>query len=198
MTKSKPSVLLFISLLTIYIMLSQLYVHAQDTVQSITIAEKKSYTLPGKTMNNARLDKLIRRLDNNPEGRLGFWKFTIEGRQVNVITDEKADRMRIISPIAKSEELERDRLYRLMQANFDSALDARYSVAQNILWSTFIHPLSSLEDKEFLSALGQVLNLASTYGSSYSSGALVFRGGDSEELRQRELIDKLMKKGLDI
>ncbi len=31
-----------------------------------------------------------------------------------------------------------------MQANFDTALDARYAIAKGALWSTFIHPLSDL------------------------------------------------------
>ena len=90
-----------------------------------------------------------------------------------------------------------EELMRVMQANFDAALDARYAVAQGRLWSVFIHPLGDLNKDEFLSGLGQVVNLALTYGSSYTSGALTFGGGDSNELH-RALIDKLLKKGEDI
>ena len=82
-----------------------------------------------------------------------------------------------------------------MQANFDSALDARYSIAKDIIWGAFIHPLQELKDEEFLSGVGQAVNLALTYGEAYSSGGLIFGGGDSQSLRQRELIDRLLEKG---
>ena len=70
----------------------------------------------------------------------------------------------------------------MMQANFDSALDARYAVAKGVLWSAYLHPLSTLKADDFVSGLAQVVNLAATYGSTYSSGALTFGGGDSSEL----------------
>ena len=149
-------------------------------------------------MSNQHLAELIHRIDKSPQGKPGYWVFVVEGREVSVITDEKADRMRIIVPVAPTEKIEKDMLYRLMQANFDSALDARYSIANNILWAAFIHPLSELGDKEFLLGLGQTVNLALTYGDSYSSGALVFGGGDSEALQRRALIDKLLHDGLAI
>lgn len=149
-------------------------------------------------MNNQRLAELIQRLDKTVQGKPGYWVFVIEGREVSVITDEGADRMRIIVPVAPTRNIEKDLLYRLMQANFDSALDARYAIANEIIWAAFIHPLSDLGDKEFLSGLGQTVNLALTYGDSYSSGALIFGGGDSQALQRRQLIDKLLRDGLAI
>ena len=146
-------------------------------------------------MDNQRLGELIQRLDESAQGQPGFWTFIIEGREVSVITDEKADRMRIIVPIAPADKLSNERLVRMMQANFDSALDARYSIAKGILWAAYIHPLSDLGDREFLSGIGQSVNLALTYGQSYSSGAITFGGGDSQTLRRRELIDELLRKG---
>lgn len=153
---------------------------------------------PAAPMSNARLDELIRRIDPKAQGGPGFWQLTVDERTLIVITDERADRMRIITAIAPADTLEPARLARLLQANFDSALDARYAIARGVLWSAFIHPLGSLADAEFLSGLGQVANLAATYGSSYSSGALVFQGGDTSELQRRELIEQLLKKGLSL
>lgn len=155
---------------------------------------------PAKTtgMNNKRLGELIQKVDKNVRGRAGHWQLTVDNHEILVITDEKADRMRILSPVIQSSELSPKILYRLMQANFDSALDARYSIARDTLWSTFIHPLSSLSDHEFLSGLGQVANLVSSYGGSYSSGALIFQGGDSKDLKPRKLIDELLEKGLEV
>ena len=149
-------------------------------------------------MNNTRLNELIMRIDKETKGRLGYWQFNVEGAVVTVITDESADRMRIISGVAKVETLDSAILMRLLQANFDTALDARYAVANGVLWSAYIHPLSPLQDKQFLEAVGQVVNLVSTFGSSYSSGALIFKGGDSGDIQRRELIDKLIEKGMAI
>lgn len=152
----------------------------------------------GPPMNNARLQQLIDRIDKKAKGRPGYWQLVVDGKQVLVITDEKADRMRIISPITDSGELTQKQLYRIMQANFDSALDARYAVAKELLWSAFIHPLSSLSERDFLVGVGQVVNLVSNYGHSFSSGALIFRGGDSNGLEKREVIDDLLEKGLSV
>ena len=169
---------------------------SQDSAAGRTPPRRSGATT--EPMSNARLDRLIHRLDEHAVGEPGFWKINLDGQIVTVITDERADRMRIILPVAEAGELGREALYRVMQSNFDSALDARYAIAKDVLWSAFIHPLSVLTDKEFLSGLGQVMNLAASYGTSYSSGALIFRGGDSEQLQRRDLIDRLMKKGLEM
>ena len=165
-------------------------VHAAD--------DKDKRGVDSATMDNAQLGELINRIDKNVKGEPGYWRLKVDGKQVLVITDEKADRMRIISPITNSDELTQQQLYRIMQANFDSALDARYAVAKEVLWSAFIHPLSSLSDREFLVGVGQVVNLVSNYGGSFSSGALIFRGGDSDGLKKREVIDDLLEKGLSV
>ena len=149
-------------------------------------------------MTNGRLDTLIKKVDEKAQRNANSWEFQIDKYPVTVITDERADRMRIVVPVAKTDGLSAELLYRMMQANFDSALDARYSIAQGILWSAFIHPLSALEDKQFLSALGQTVNLAETYGTTFSSGALVFGGGDSGELNRRQRIERLLESATEI
>lgn len=129
-------------------------------------------------MNNQRLDQVIRGLGGEVSGQPGFWAIQYEGFQTLVITDENADRMRIMAEVGRAEDLDRDQLYRLMQANFDSALDARYAVAKGVVWSAFLHPLAALTEQEFLSGFAQTLTLASTYGTTFSSGGLRFGGGD--------------------
>jgi hypothetical protein len=147
------------------------------------------------TMNNDQLDVIIRRLDDKVEGQNGYWQFKIGSLTVTVITDKKADRMRIMIPVIETEKLEHEYLYRIMQANFDSTLDARYAIAKQILWSVYLHPLSSLNDDVFITAIGQTVNLVSTFGTSYSSGLLNFGGGDSKAIQEKELIQKLLDKG---
>ena len=106
--------------------------------------------------------------------------------------------MRVITPVVKLDDLECSRLLRLMQANFDTALDARYAIAHEQLWSVFIHPLASLDDRQLIEAIGQVVNLANTYGTTYTSGRLMFGGGDSAGIKERELIEELIERGMAI
>ena len=175
--------------------MSVLFLQAAHTLADLNFTESKRSPA---AMDNQRLGELIKRIDDKVKGKPGYWEFIVEGQTIHVITDEKADRMRIIAPIVKSEEVDKPQLYRLMQANFDSALDARYAIAKGVIWSAYIHPLSPLTDREFLTAVGQVVNLVSTYGTSFSSGALIFQGGDSGDMQRRKLIDELLKKGLEV
>ena len=137
--------------------------------------------LPAK-MNNDRLAELLARV-SAPGSRKApnYWEFELQGLNVIVITDENADRMRMMAPVATEADLTGPQALRLLQANFDSALDARYAVAKGYVWSTFIHPLGSLTDDDLISGLAQVVGCGQTYGTSYTSGALIFGGGDSEK-----------------
>lgn len=144
-----------------------------------------------------RLAALIEAVDPEAERRGNAFQLHVAEAQVIIVTDPVADRMRILVPVRPAEGLSEADLTRIMQANFDSALDARYAIARGTLWSAFIHPLGPLGREEFLSGLGQTVNLAKSYGTSYASGALVFGGGDSAGI-QRKLIEDLLKKGEDI
>lgn len=144
-------------------------------------------------MTAERLGELIVRVDENAQFEVSTWAFTLVDLNVFVVYDMAADRMRILIPIGPAEDVPQEELLRMMQANFDSALDARYAVANGQLWGAFIHPLSELSDDEFLVGLAQTANVVLSYGTSYSSGLFTFGGGDSAEM-QRELIEELRKK----
>lgn len=163
--------------------------------QSLAAADSNSKN--ATQMDNKRLQQLISRIDDNPKGQLGYWQIQYKDIPVYIITDERANRMRIISPIKSAKKISKEKLFRMMQANFDSALDARYSIAKEKLWSAFIHPLSELSDEQFYSGLAQTITLVKSYGDTYSSGALVFKGGDSEKLNQETYLD-VLRKGLGI
>lgn len=151
-----------------------------------------------KLMDNAMLDSLIKRFDQTATAdRPGFWLLSYEGMTIYVVTDEGANRMRVMTQVANAEKLEKQHLHRLMQSNFDSALDARYAIGKGVVWSAFIHPLASLSEYEFFSGLAQVITLAKTYGTSFSSGALTYSGGDSRA-EQEKLYQLLLKKGLSV
>lgn len=130
------------------------------------VIESSEEEIVSEPMNNTRMQDLLQRVDPELQGKLGSWVITHEAVKAQIITDEKADRMRVIVPIVKVEDIEEGELLRLMQANFDSTLDARYSVANGVVWSAFIHPLTALSDEEFISGLAQAMTAAATFGST--------------------------------
>jgi len=152
---------------------------------------------PEAAMTPEQLDEIIQVLDPEAQSDGRIWQFQIAGVPILIITDPEADRMRAIAPVREAADIPLEQLTRMMQANFDSALDARYAIAQGTVWSAYIHPLGALEKNQLISGLGQMVNLTQSYGTLYSGGALQYGGGDSEGL-QRKLIDDLLKKGEDI
>lgn len=148
-------------------------------------------------MTLQRLGEIVAALDPESQTNGRQFQLTIADVPILIVTDPLADRMRAMVPIRSVEDMTAEEVMRVMQANFDTALDARYAVAQGRLWGVFIHPLSPLEKDQFISGLGQAVNLAKTYGSLYTGGAMSFGGGDSVPL-QRQLIDRLLERGQEI
>ena len=139
----------------------------ESSVNSATVAP----------MTNDRLDGLIRQTSKTVKGEAGYWQIKIGGRDVLVITDARHNRMRIMSPVAAQDQLDKDELIRLLEANFGSALDSKYALRDQMLWSVFTHPLAELSDEQFLDCMAQVANLADNFGRSYASSNLIFGGG---------------------
>ena len=146
---------------------------------------------PCVAMNNARLGELLRQLDPELGGGPGNWVIRFQDTPAQVVTDERADRMRIMMPVADATALDREALYRMMQANFESALDARYAIANGLVWVAFIHPLSPLTPGQLSLALAQTYNAAFTYGGAYSGGLFQFGGGD----HRNEVFDDIIERG---
>lgn len=145
-------------------------------------------------MSLDRMARILAALDDEVLQQGPSFQLTIADVPVLVITDPIADRMRAMVPIRAADGLDSDELMRLMQANFDTALDARYAVANGRLWGVFIHPLSPLKRDQLISGLAQTVNVARTYGQTYSGGAQVFGGGDSNDI-YRELLEELLEQG---
>ena len=105
-------------------------------------------------------------------------EYQIDQLPMYLIVDETANRMRLMSPIVEEKDLKEEDLKQLMEANFDRALDAKYAVANGVLWSVYAHPLKELYKDQVIDAFNQVRNLVYNYGTSYSSTLFVF-GGDN-------------------
>lgn len=144
-------------------------------------------------MTGEHLISLIKSVDDKASNQGNTWQFTFQEHPIILVYDEKADRMRMFTPIGPESALDAGLMRRMLQANFDSALDARYAVANKLIWGVFIHPLSPLNQDQFTSAIVQLLNVATSFGSSFTSGLFTFGGGDSIE-ENRKLLEALREK----
>ena len=160
-----------------------------------TFAQAQEAPEPSEVpMTADRLGKIALALDPAARVSLRGVEMTIADVPMLIIMDPFADRMRAMVPIRDASAMTTEELARVMQANFDTALDARYAIAQGRLWAVFIHPLSPLKRDQLISGLGQTVNIALTYGSAYSGGAMSFGGGDSGAL----LLEELLKRGQEL
>jgi len=146
---------------------------AQSTQPAESTATKPE---PREPMDNAAIARHLRRFADEVAGGGGRWRAQVDGTAVMVVTDQRADRMRIVSRITEADELSEDRLRTLLEANFDRALDARYAIANEQLWACYIHPLSPLTPAELESGARQVIAIKENYGDSFASTGLVFGG----------------------
>lgn len=131
-------------------------------------------------MDQATLEKIIIEHSTSHSGKGGVVEFEFLDINLAVISDKSHDRMRIITPITRYSDMTTGQIDAVMLANFHSALDARYAVSDGLLYSVFIHPMSSLNEGAIVDAMNQVANLALSFGSAYSSGKLLY-GESSEE-----------------
>ena len=84
--------------------------------------------------------------------------------------------MRLLAPVIEKSKLKNKDMVTLMEANFNRALDAKYALFNDQLWSVFAHPLKELESDHIVSTLYQVKALVENYGTPYSSADVVFKG----------------------
>ena len=134
-----------------------------------------------------RLETIVRSQVDALEGQDGQWEATVGERAMLVVTNAEADRMRLVMPIKPTSELSVDEVQSMLLANFHSALDARYAVSNGVVVATFIHPLSTLQERDARSAMIQVNNLVENFGGSYASSAVGFGGAGPEQPAQLEL-----------
>lgn len=143
-------------------------------------------SIQAQNMTNERLGELLGAQSDTLIGRAGNWTFQAGALTMLCITDAEVNRMRIISPVAELKDISDEQLAAALAANFHSALDVRYAVADGIMWVAFIHPLRELSDEQVNDAVAQVYNAVLTFGDTYSSTDLIFPGGSSEEEEAQE------------
>jgi hypothetical protein len=112
----------------------------------------------------------------------GQWRCSYADIEMALLTSVSHDRMRIVAPIGPEAELTDRQRKQMLDANFHSALDARYATSNGLVYAAYIHPLSPLRREQIQSALRQVAELVKTFGTTYSSGELSF-GSPSPPLK---------------
>lgn len=132
-------------------------------------------------MTNEIMGRILKAETTNIEGQLGNWQVLYRELPIFILTDESNNRMRIFTPFAQSNTLQPTELHKMLEANFHSALDAKYSMFEGFVISVYTHPLRELTRDQFVDAMGQVVNLAQNFGTTYSSTSLIFGGENSEE-----------------
>lgn len=139
-------------------------------------------------MTVGTLQGILKEMVENLIGDNGQWRFTFGGVEMALLTSVPHDRMRIVAPIRPEAELTDQHRKRMLEANFHSALDARYAMSNGLVYAAYIHPLSPLRREEIQSALRQVAELVKTFGMTYSSGELSFGSPSppSKSDRQKE------------
>jgi len=144
-------------------------------------------------MDNYSLKEIIQKNADTLAGVTGNWKFLYKEIPMLCVTDQNNNRMRIVSPITESDNLDKDLLLDSLTANFHSALDVKYAISNGILWSVYIHPLKELSDEQVESAISQVYYAAKTFGTTFSSTKLIFGGGNVKQKPKEEIKEKTRK-----
>ena len=125
-------------------------------------------------MSQESLALYIEEIAGNAKISPNVLEFEYRGIWIACIYDTAHDRMRLIAPIAKRDAVDATHLEFMLTANFHTALDARYALSSGIVYSAFLHPMSTLTHEQLESAIRQVSALARNFGTSYSSDELLF------------------------
>ncbi|MFT5893080.1 MAG: hypothetical protein ACI9Y7_003199 [Dokdonia sp.] len=160
----------------------------------LTVAILLSSFFAQAQMTNQKLKDILTQEVDSIDGFSGRWQMKLNDLPMIVLTDSINDRMRIIAPIIEVSRLDEDLLLDCLTANFHSALDVKYAISDNVLWSVYIHPLSPLSEQEVRSAVQQVFLAAATFGTSFSSTPLLFGGGNQSEQNSPSKKDSLIFK----
>ncbi len=156
-----------------------------------------SFSIYGQKMNIQKLDSIFKIATDNLESKNSRWSFVINDVPFMAIADSTHNRMRIISPITEASKLNEELKTAALMANFHTALDIKYTISNDILWSAFIHPLKELSEEQVIDALSQVYYGNVNFGTTFSSTSLVFPGRKPSQNIQKEKSDdkpKMLKK----
>lgn len=148
--------------------------------------------MSAQEMNPKDLSRIISKISDTSITTGNTIRFAYKQRPLICVYDENANRMRIISPIVETKDLEEKHLLNALVANFHSALDIKYALSDEVMWAVFIHPLRELTEHQVTDAINQVYTASITFGSTYSSTNLVFPGNTKkiDSIKPKKLIKR--------
>ena len=111
-------------------------------------------------MDYERMQVILDKHIDEVKGETGNWELRHHEQVLFVMCDSTNNRMRIFTPIIEEAHLKKGELEAMLNANFHSALDAKYSLYEGFVLSVYTHPLKELTEAQLLSAMGQVINLS--------------------------------------
>ena len=139
-----------------------------------------------QNMTNTLLETIITSASDSVQGTTGRWQFTIKETVFICLTDSTNNRMRIISPIVESFKVSEALKTLALSANFHTALDVKYAISDDVLWSVFTHPLKELSQAQVEDAISQVYYGNVNFGTSFASTSLVFPGRQRKNIPEKE------------
>jgi len=132
-------------------------------------------------MTQSQMAAIVAEMAGEYQGTPNNLQFSYNGAPMSLISDEDNNRMRLLTPIVSVDSINDELLQASMVSNFHLALDARYAIGNGVLYATYIHPLKELTKGQLESAMRQVSSLRSTFGSTFTSGELLYGGRNPQE-----------------
>ena len=101
------------------------------------------------------------------------WALEMQGVPLQAYLNVAKDRMRLMAAVSMGDDVPPARALHLLRTGFHS--DARYGIYGDTLYAVFVHSLSSLCKSDLRVGLGQVTELALSFGTDYSGGLMQFQ-----------------------
>ena len=149
-----------------------------------------SFSAISQNMTVEKLGEIITQSADSVAINGNSWNFNFRDRVLICIADKEANRMRIISPIAEKKQLDNELILNSLVANFHTALDVKYAISDEILWSVFTHPLKELSTQQVEDAISQVYYANVTFGTTFSSTTLTFPGNTKKKKVAKRIYPK--------
>ena len=125
-------------------------------------------------MDQTRMERIFASQMEKVTGGAGFIRSQVDGFNIFIVSDVLNDRMRLMVQIGASDRIDPRILNAMLEANVNSTLDGRYGISEGVVYSLFLHRMSTLTEEDLISAIEQTVHLARTFGTTFSSGKLRF------------------------
>jgi len=125
-------------------------------------------------MDQERMERIFASQFEKITGGAGFIRSKVDGFNIFMVSDVLNDRMRLMVQIGALDRVDPRILNAMLEANVNSTLDGRYGISEGVIYSLFLHRMSTLTEEDLISAIEQTAHLARTFGTTFSSGKLRF------------------------